>query len=453
MTDVRAAGTTTLRIDAAAVVDIDSVHAPGSLLLAFSEPPTRKPNGTLWGRAEIVSVGAPHQVEAAAPSASVLRRPDAVVLPGLVNAHTHLDLTHIGPRPYDERSGFSGFVDDVRALRRHDPAEIAESVRAGAERSLRAGVVGVGDIAGAPGGRPSLEPRRALDASGLHGVSYLEFFAIGRAEAASLQRVEAVVNAGVRESAGRVKLGIQPHATNTVSPDGYRWSLRCAAALGLPWSTHLAETPEEHEFIASATGPQRTLLERLGVWDDSLLDEFGRGRTPVAHFAAAVAGLDIGARRTPRVVAHVNDLGADTDALRSFGAVVAYCPRASDYFNAARHFGPHPYRGLLASGIAVALGTDSVINLPSEEMSILDEMRYLHGRDGIDPATVLRMATLNGARALGLDEDRFRFGVGTCPAGVVAVPVATGFVGRPPDSVLTAVLNERTSPELLLLGN
>jgi len=447
LTDVCAAATTTLRIEAAAVVDADVAHVPGALLIAFVSPPSRMPNGTLCGGAEIVSVGPLAAVRAAAPNAPVLHRPDAVILPGLVNAHSHLDLTHIGPRPYDDRAGFSGFVDAVRTRRLHDPLAIAASVRAGAERSLRAGVVGVGDIAGAPGGHPSLEPRRALASTGLHGVSFVEFFAIGRAEAAGLQRVEAVINEGVGEVVDRVKLGIQPHATNTVSCNAYRWSLRRAAELGLPWSTHLAETPDEHEFIATATGPQRMLLERLGMWDDSLLAEFGRGRTPIAHF---VAGVENGGERsTPRVVAHVNDLGTDIEALKSFGAAVAYCPRASDYFKAPQYFGPHPYRSLLAAGVPVALGTDSVINLPSDDLSILDEMRYLYARDATDPVMLLRMATLHGARALGLDDDRFRFVAGGRPAGVVAVPAKI----RSPESVLGTVLTEGSAPELLLLGN
>jgi cytosine/adenosine deaminase-related metal-dependent hydrolase len=204
-----------------------------------------------------------------------------------------------------------------------------------------------------------------------------------------------------------------------------------------PLATHLAETVEEQEFIANGRGPHREFLERIGVWSREALDDFGRGRTPVEHLFEVL-------RSSPFVAAHVND--ADDEAIRLLSltrTTVAYCPRASDYFGAAERFGPHRYRDMLAAGINVALGTDSIVNLPGDAatvagggMSVLDEMRHLFRRDASDPVTLLKLGTLNGALALGLEPGLFRLGGeyagGREIAGLVAVEApARGVVNDP----------------------
>jgi cytosine/adenosine deaminase-related metal-dependent hydrolase len=170
------------------------------------------------------------------------------------------------------------------------------------------------------------------------------------------------------------------------------------------------------------------MLERLGLWSDALLEHFGRGRTPIEHLAPVLTGSGY-------LLAHVNDLGEDPTraigVLRASGASVVYCPRASAYFDAPTHFGPHRYREMLAAGINVCLGTDSIVNLPPGcerpegcGISLLDEARLLSRRDRTDPTLLLEMATRNGARALGwTDDTRFSLGAGSRPLGLVAVGV------------------------------
>jgi len=136
---------------------------------------------------------------------------------------------------------------------------------------------------------------------------------------------------------------------------------------------------------------------------------------------------------------------------------VAYCPRASDYFGATRSFGPHRYREMISAGINVALGTDSLVNLPTAAalaanggMSILDEMRYLYRRDHTDPVTLLKMGTLNGAQALGLNPWLFRFegngAGGHYIAGLVAVETVPSTDASPPARL---VMESRSPPSLL----
>lgn len=418
-----------LRCDAAAIADGAGLAIErASILLELSTS-----TDSLGWHSRTLALGPTAEVAAhpanRAADLLVISCPDSTLIPGLVNAHTHLDLTHIGPQPHDPKDGFVPWVDMIRARRHDDDEAIAASVRLGIELSRAAGTVAIGDIAGAPKARASLTPWQTMLAEGLRGVSYLEFFAIGRNTDGPLGWIESLLrDAGPLYGTGAA-LGLQPHATNTVALDAYRRAIDLAAAAGnLPLSTHLAETPEEREFIAHATGPQRELLVRFGLWTDDILDHIGRGRHPVAHLRDTLAAA---ADRTgrPMVVAHVND--ADDEAVRTLAetrAFVAYCPHASAYFGAPARLGPHRYRDMLAAGIPVALGTDSIVNLPTDSarpgvgMSIMREARLLYSRDQTDPTTLLAMATVHGAAALGLDPRAFRFADGHPVAGVLKFP-------------------------------
>ncbi|MGV6814588.1 MAG: amidohydrolase family protein [Phycisphaerales bacterium] len=348
---------------------------------------------------------------------------DRLLMPALVNAHTHLDLTHIGVVSHDPQEGFVKWIDHIRSNRKQDDSDIRHAVRMGIRASLAGGTVAVGDIAGAPSGRITDAPAHELAASPLIGVSYLEFFGIGTTEEAVIEKInhylinthsqslEALKHSGVT-------IGFQPHAPYTVGVPVYQQVTKIAQQHSMPLSTHLAETPEEHEFIAKGTGPQRTFLERFGVWQDSILDHIAKDNHPVEHLAGVL-------KQSPHLVAHVNDA---TDAaigiLAASNTSVAYCPRGSAYFGAHQHFGPHRYQGMLDAGVNVCLGTDSIVNLDTpNRISILDEMRFLHQRDGTDPKRLLHMGTTNGARALGIDESGFQLTVGNQPLGLIAIPI------------------------------
>ncbi len=439
-----------LRIDALAIADARGFCAsPASLLCQLRcAAPDHEP--LPW----LLCVGSPTDVDAhpAAQRAQRLSCDDTVLIPGLVNAHTHLDLTHIGPLTHDPEDGFVAWVDRVRTGRAITDDDITTSVARGIELALAGGVVAVGDIAGCPATGPTLAPWQALAASPLLGVSYLEFFAMGAGFDARIARIGSVLRTAPEEALrpGRVRLGLQPHAPNTVEPAGYRWAADQARRLNLRLATHLAETPEERRFIAAAEGPQRAFLERFQLWEPRLETVFGRGRTPAEHLEEFLGEKPL--------VAHVNDCPDGTlRLLAEKGASVAYCPRASSYFGAERHFGPHRYRDLLAAGVNVCIGTDSILNLPPYSvdpsrggMSPLDEIRLLRRRDAALPVELLGMATVNGAAALNLDPAWFTFAGGEhALAGVVAVPVDPA-EGR--SDPIAAILESASPPRLLLHG-
>lgn len=300
--------------------------------------------------------------------------PDRLLLPGLVNAHVHLDLTHIGPQPYG--GDFIEWVKMVMGVRTSDPRQIQQTIHDGAQLGAAAGVLTVGDIGS-----------RSLDGLGLRGVGFIEV--IGHHDAA--------VNFDGAT-------GVQPHAPYSTGPGVYRQ----AASSGLPVSTHLAETPAELEFVAQGTGPFRELLQRLGKWRDDLAAGYRDGLHPV-DWLARVAG-DV-----RWLCAHCNYVDeAHIQTMAQRGWSVAYCPRASDYFQ-HKH---HRYRDMLAAGVNVCLGTDSIICHGT--LSILDEMRHLYQRDATDAQTLLKMATINGMTALRMRPREATFTPGARP-GVIGV--------------------------------
>lgn len=431
---------TTFRLDVAAVADERGVVlAPATLAV------TADPDGSL-----AVRVLSPADADAdpslAGPEIRRIDLRDSVILPGFVNAHTHLDLTSVGPFE-GGRGDFPRFLGHVVQHRPGEEGAIRKSVQRGIELSLAGGVVAVGDIAGCPPTGPSAVPFEVLAASNLAGVSFIEYFGIGLADVDRAAKATEVVSRCISRATPRVRPGLSPHAPYTVSPAAYRRTVADAAGFAVPVCTHLAESQAEREFIATGTGPHRRLLERFGLWHDGLQAEFSTGRTPISHMSPVLA-------ESGTLVVHCNDVSnADLGML---AGPVAYCPRSSSYFQAEKTFGPHRYRDMLAAGINVCLGTDSIINLPDAAadpdrggISVLDEARFLFARDGTDAATLVGMITTRGARALGLAESEYRFGaVGQActPRGVVAV----GLGNRAGDP-LNRVMGGHAVPKLLFL--
>ena len=295
-----------------------------------------------------------------------------LVMPAMVNAHAHLNLTSIGFRPY--RGDFIEWIMMVTIeVAAQDDAAITEAVTHGANLSKSAGVAWIGDIARTP---------LAIDvrcATGLGGTSFLELFGMVDPDD-SFQRT--------LESASHIdsSFGLQPHAPYSAA----RLLYERAASTGKPLSTHLAETTAEIEFVRDANGPFVDLLRSFDKWDGSFE---ATELHPIDYLP-----LDKG---QSWVIAHCNYINDEHIQLfaESRNVSIAYCPVASDYF---QHTG-HRYHDLLDAGANVCLGTDSIICQSAAEaqpLGILPQMRHLYRRDRTDPELLLRMATANGHRAL-----------------------------------------------------
>jgi len=313
----------------------------------------------------------------------------AAIFPGLINAHTHLELTSLGNMPCPA-GGLPEWIIELRRRRNEaqKPGFAAEAVRMGVEQCLRFGVTAVGDV--------SLycnETRAALAASPLRAVSFGEVLALGPACAHTDDQIRNALDAA--HASSRLRIGIGPHAPYTVKPEVYRRCLRLAGEHGAMLATHLAETPFEREFLAGHSGPLRVMWERISTFDSRGLEPFAGG--PI-RYAGALGLLD------ERVLlAHVNccDDG-ELEVLARGRASVVWCPRTHRYFGHR----PHRWRDMLAAGINVALGTDSCASAP--DLNVLADLRLVHASAGdVAPAMLWEMVTVRAARALGMEKAGF----------------------------------------------
>jgi cytosine/adenosine deaminase-related metal-dependent hydrolase len=279
---------------------------------------------------------------------------------------------------------------------------IKASVRSAVRQSLAAGVTTVGDITRSPE-----QVRPLLRESPLRAVSFGEVIAVGKLRA---QLRTALADASdACATSPTLRIGVSPHAPYTVEPDGLRACADQARGAGLPLAIHLAETIDEAMFTTEHRGDLRSYLERLGVWDEHV---------PCPHARPIDLAAATGLLTDTTVLAHANYLSdAEIGVLAGAGSHVVYCPRT----HAAFGHPPHRYRAMLAAGINVCVGTDSLASTPS--LSILDELRWLHAnRHDCDPATLLEMGTLRGARALAWDDDVGSLGIGKA-ADFAVVPL------------------------------
>lgn len=358
---------------------------------------TARPGALAVARGRVIDAGPTADLDRryAADARRVIEYPASLILPGMVNAHTHLELSAIGPQPYA-----GDFIGWVMMLRKHWPGEgeplaktpseawFAQAAAAGAQQSKAAGVQAVGDIT-----RFAAVADARRDA-GLGGVSFIEVFGMGPPWDA-----EALATLNQPEAAE----GFQPHAPYSAGPALFD----AACASGLPVSCHLAETRDEARFVADGDGPFLELLESMGKWSPRFAEHVGRGQSPVRWMEPYL-------RRAPWTLAHCNYVSDDDIALLAeTGASVAYCPIASEYFGhgvsgggGGEASGGHRYRDMVDAGVNVCLGTDSIVCQPptaTQPLGILPQMRRLFQRDATDAELLLRMATEHGRRALQLD--------------------------------------------------
>jgi aminodeoxyfutalosine deaminase len=371
-----------------------------------SGPPL--PNGTITISGD--------RVEAVEPRGA--RTPDedfgnAAIVPGLVNPHTHLDLSGArGLIPPTDPDHFTDWLRGVIAYRRSRTAEQTQAdIRAGLDECLRFGTTLIGDIASEGA---SWEP---LAASRARAVVFREVIGLTKQGVERWQ--EAWLWAKVREQ--RIA-GFSPHAPYSVNAAVLMKSVECVR----PVTVHLAESPAEVELLAHKSGPFVEFLRQLGIWDDAVLAE--SLDWVLSHTSHA---------GTPRPVlyAHCNYLLPDTRFRRHTSVV--YCPRT----HAAFRHPPHPFRDFLARGVRVCLGTDSLASNP--DLDILAEARFLRSRYPDFPGEqLLRMITLSGAEALGWADECGSLEAGKS-ADFVVVPLPDADAPDPHELLLAEHAGER----------
>lgn len=368
---------------------------------------------------------------------------DAVLMPGLVNAHTHLclsDLSTSDPEASGLRDDFGAWLLSIGKRLRPTDADYADrmtdAMRRGAKESLGCGVTCVGDIAPR---LPDADERvaRALADVPIRAVSFHELLGLGEMRGAFVEQFDRVrnwVSQKPFDAMQRLNVGVSPHAPYTVDVEGFGEVAAFAKqeiGRGVPLMTHVAEHIGEEDFLRDASGAFAEVYRTLGR---SLADVRRFAGSPIAMLEAA-GMLELGV-----VLAHVNYPSRDDlELLAKRRAPVVYCPRTHEYFgHRYSERAIHPIERMMEMGIEVSFGTDSRASSP--DLDVLGEARCVRRKfPGIDAGQLLRAITLNPARALGLGEV-----IGTLSPGKRADVCAVGIgAGRGWETVFDDVSGER----------
>ncbi len=312
---------------------------------------------------------------------------EMILLPGLINAHCHLDYTDMAGQISPPKS----FVDWVQAIvtlkAGWDYSDFAQSWLNGAKMLLRTGTTTVGDIEAVPELLPEV-----WDATPLRVVSFLEMLDIkGRRPPVDIVREAREKLAALPISRGDV--GLSPHAPYSTSPGLLAASAEAARRKKWIVTTHLAESAEEFEMFMYARGAMFDWLKKSG----RTMTDCGHGSPVQQVERAGLLGENL-------LAVHVNYLWQDdAQRLGRQRVSVVHCPRSHAYFQHQRF----PRRELAETGVNICLGTDSLATMKKSrgqplELNMFAEMRALAATTvDLSPEVILRMATTNAARALG----------------------------------------------------
>ena len=385
-------------------------EAPGS---SNTQRATSEPSNEAASRSDAASPkGARERSERDARGGGAPRALSNAILPGLVNAHTHLEFSYAHRRvPPSER--FGDWIRGVMAMRRGYPDPDAPEILTAARDAIRdaraSGTALVGDISN------TLVTVPLLREAGLAARVFYELigFSVPDPEArvtAARERVDAL--AGDDE----VRISLAPHAPYSVSPPLFA-ALRADidAHPDARSSVHLSESPDEVEFVRHGTGDIRVTLEELGVWTDQWRAVLPAGTSPVGYLSK-LGFLD----RSVLAVHGVQFDDEDLARLYSLGSTIVTCPRSNRHVGA----GDPPIERFYASGVRVAVGTDSLASV--EDLNVFHELAAMRRLAPSVPAAVLlESATKMGADALGFGDE-----LGTIEPGKHAALIA---VRIPPD--------------------
>jgi aminodeoxyfutalosine deaminase len=356
------------------------IFAAGNLM-PVSAPPI--PDGALLvEEGRISAVGPLSDVRRDNPDVEVRSFSDTTIIPGAVNAHAHL-----GFRRKDAPEGgtFSGWLTKLIERLPEKESWTAEAARDSAREAVEAGTTCMAESS------PYGECLPQLAESGMAGTVYAEFFPGDYDGAEPEEIVEKIISQVKEMNEGlpaRVHCRVSVHSPYTVDPESARLAARRTRELGWTLAYHLSESPEEIEFVRDGTG---------GLADIFGSNEWGGvGISPV-RFAEEIEIL------APETIAAHLATGVgeeeEVEILARTGVAAAHCPRSNENLGC----GVSPVPLMLRSGVRVGMGTDGLWSSPS--MNLFEETMVAVRLHGFDGATALRLATLEGARVLGLEHE------------------------------------------------
>ncbi len=352
------------------------------------------PNGALLvGSDRILAVGDREQLRIANPRAALHDLGDAAIIPGLINSHSHLELTAMRGFLDDVEGDFFAWLRKLTLARKErlTPDDLYVSAAWGACEAVRAGVTCLGDSSDA-----AEASMHALVDVGLRGIVFQESFGPDpKLVEENFEKLRTNVERLKELENSLVRAGVSPHAPYTVCSEQLELIAEFAVAESLPLMMHAAESYAEQQLLRDGCGPFADGLAKRGIeW-----------RAPEMSTVKYLQRHNILQAR-PLLAHCVNVDLEDIEILRNTIASVAHCPRS----NAKLGHGRAPFADFLDQGIAVGLGSDSVAS--NNSCDILAEARFaiLSTRSGdevgvrsLQSEDGIRVATLGGARALRLE--------------------------------------------------
>ena len=339
----------------------------------------------------IAAVGPQHQILSKFPDFRVESLDEAIILPGLVNTHTHLELTAMRGYLENEETDFFAWLRKltVARLERMTPDDISVSAAWGACEAARAGITYVADASDA-----AMMSMPALKEVGLRGVVYQESFGPdARLAQENFEKLKIKLSELREHESELVRAGVSPHAPYTVCGPQLEMIAELAQAESLPLMMHAAESAAEEMFVREGCGVFAEGLARREI-------EWKAPSVSTIQYLKQVGVLD-----TAPLLAHcirVDD--ADIETLREKRAQVAHCPKS----NAKLGHGRAPLAKLLAAGVKVGLGSDSVAS--NNSCDLIEEAQFAAlmaraGGDHVTAAQVVETATFGNVLAEGSPAD------------------------------------------------
>lgn len=362
-----------------------------SYLFPVSSPP-REGGAIAVAEGRIVDAGSLERLRTEY-SAPVREFPGCVIMPGLVNAHSHMELTHFSSWKlrkgidYSPRTYVDWVIQVIKIRRSLTRSELEHSVMEGIRVSLECGTTTIGEIVS----DQNLIP--LYNSTDIYGRLYME--ALGQEPARNASLLADIENTIISFADGRLmKPGISPHAPHTLAPGFLQDLAGLADGHSIPCVIHLSESREEASFMHDSSGKIAEILYPFAGWESYL---------PAPRRTTSTAYLEgLGVLNPLTSVVHcVHITPDDAQILKKRGVTAILCPRSNERLAV----GKAPALLLKKCGIPLALGTDSLAS--NDSLSLWDEMRFLHREfpDVFTPAEVLEMATLGSADALHLESE------------------------------------------------
>ena len=337
------------------------------------------------------------------------------VMPGLVNAHTHLELSWLRGRVPPAAT----FVDWIKQLfmtrggRSERPGDhnVTDAARGAAREMRDTGTAAIGDISN------SLASVESIRATGLRGIVFHELLGFNLPTGQSVIDTRPLRETAAHVGADAVRVTVAPHAPYSVSPEMFRAIREEVNRSAVPiTSVHLGESESEMEFLRDGSGPWPGILK----WVGSTRDDWSPPGTGPVEYLDSLGMLDA---RTLVVHGVQLDEGA-LARLAAIGCTLVTCPRSNQWVGV----GVPPIARFYASGVKVAIGTDSLASV--DDLNIFSEMKTMRWLAPDVPArAILESATLTGAAALGLDDELGTIDVGK-RAALIAVQLPDNVTDR-----------------------